>query len=261
VAPRVAVVRVPGRADVALRMLREAGAEPILVPAMRIAPPEDPTALIQAASDLSRYDGVIFGSVAAAEALAGHLPEGAGSGFDGPVFCVGAETRRRIDGDPVLSRAFIGPRIVPARARAESLEEAVRATLSPLAGKRLLFPRPPEGRTVLIERLEASRAEVHAPDAYCVVAAEPLDDRIRADVDGAEAFLFFSGEAIRCFLEVGPEPWARRRLDAAWVGVIGPAGAERARTLGVRVDAFPESPGLEALVAEWRRAFESDRER
>jgi uroporphyrinogen-III synthase len=248
--PRVAVVRVEDRADAVLEALRSAGGEPLLVPAMRIAPPSDDGALRAAVDHLSRYDAVVIGSVAAAEAVAARA---AGAAYSGPVFCVGAQTRRRLDADPELRAVFSGPRVVPAQARAEGLEAALRMELSPLRGRRLLFPRAPEGRLHLVERLEASGAIVDAPMAYRIAAAEPLPEARRRELASVEAFLFFSGEAVRCFLEVaGPD--AKELLEAAWVGLIGPAGAERARALGVRVDAFPEDPGAAALIDLWARA-------
>lgn len=231
--------------------LRRAGAEPVVVPAMEIAPPEDDAALVEAVRNLSSYDAVILGSVAAAQALARTSPD---APFDGPVFCVGAATRRRVDADPSLSSLLRGPRVVPADARAEGLEEAIRLNLSPLAGKRFLFPRPPEGRLHLVERLRASRATVDAPDAYRVIPGAPLDDEARASLREVTAYLFFSGEAVRCFLEVAGEAWAKAALAQAWVGVIGPAGAQRARELGVRVDGVPDSPGTDALLELWRHA-------
>lgn len=247
--PRVAVVRVADRADAVMADLRARGGDPVLVPALDVAPPEDDAELRACASRLASYDAVVLGSIAGAEALVARADPAAP--FEGPVFCVGAQTRRRLDADPRLARVLSGPRIVPADARAEGLEEAIRMNLSPLAGKRFLFPRPPEGRLLLVERLEASRAHVDAPDAYRIVAGEPLSPRLLADLEQVSAFLFFSGEAVRGFLEVAPEDWARRRLETAWVGIIGPAGAERARALGVRVDAVPASVSTRALVELW----------
>jgi len=241
---RVAVVRVADRAQPVLESLRELGADPVLVPALRIAPPDDDAYLSAAASELPGYDAVVLGSIAAAESLVAR----ASAPFEGLVFCVGAETRRRLDADPKLRRILAGPRVVPADARAEGLAEAIRLNLAPLTGRRILFPRAPEGRTQLVEHLEESGALVDAPDAYRIVAGPSLTEGERSRLEDVSAYLFFSGEAVRCFLEVATEAWARPALEAAWVGVIGPAGAERARALGVRVDGVPERPGTKALV-------------
>lgn len=248
--PKVAIIRVAERADAVMEALRDRGAEPVLVTSMVIAGPEDERPLRAAASDLSRYDAIILGSIAGAEAV---VERASAQVFEGLVFCVGAQTRRRLDADPKLSRVLAGPRVVPADARAEGLEEAVRMSLSPLAGKRFLFPRPPEGRLTLVERLRDSGATIDAPDAYRIAPGPPLDDDARRGLEGVSAFLFFSGEAVRCFLETVPDPWGRRRLAESWVGVIGPAGADKARALGVRVDGVPESPGTEALLDLWTR--------
>ena len=246
--PKIAIIRVADRADAVIEALRERGADPLLVPSMVVADPEDDGPLREAAADLSRYDAVILGSIAGAEALVARAGDQV---FEGLVFCVGAQTRKRLDADPKLARILAGPRVVPADARAEGLEEAIRMNLSPLANKRFLFPRPPEGRLALVERLEGSRATVDAPDAYRIAAGPPLDASMRRALEEASAFLFFSGEAVRCFLETVPADWGRQRLTESWVGVIGSAGAEKARTLGVRVDGVPESPGTEALLDLW----------
>jgi len=252
--PTVAVVRIADRAEAVLARLRERGADPVLVPVMVIADPEDDEPLRSAARDLSRYDAVILGSISGARALVERAGEQV---YEGPVFCVGAQTRKRLDDDPRLSRVLAGPRVVPADARAEGLEEAIRMNLSPLAGKRFLFPRPPEGRLTLVERLEGSRARVDAPDAYRIAPAPPLSADLRTAIERASAFLFFSGEAVHCFLETVPTDWGRQRLFESWVGVIGPAGAEKARALGVRVDGVPASPGSDALLDEWSRHWRS----
>ncbi len=246
--PRVAVVRISGRAESVMAELTRRGADPLLVPALVIRPPSDPQPLREAVEDIDEYDGILLGSVASAQALVSHGLER----YDGPVFCVGEATRQRVEDDPDLARALVGPKVEAKVARSEGLLDAVESYFPDgLSGRVFLFPHAEEGREYLQRALRERGARVHAPCAYRVAPAARLPEDVQRGLASVESFLFFSGEAVRAFLHCQPEDEARQALERGWVGVIGPAGAERAEALGVRVDAYPEEPGAEALIELW----------
>ena len=108
-----------------------------------------------------------------------------------------------------LRAGGIEPDVVPARAVAESLVEA----LADRPVRRALIARAERARDVLPDALRARGAEVEILPLYRTVA-EPLDDDARAAALGADYVTFTSASAVRFFVEAAGR--ARRpaaRLD------------------------------------------------
>jgi uroporphyrinogen III methyltransferase/synthase len=144
---------------------------------------------------------------------------------------------------------FTGDVFTPVVERAEGMVEALAQRWTPIAGRRFLHLRAPQGRETAIEMLEAQGAIVDAIEAYRIVPADPASEETIRSLEGADVFTFLSGETLACFMSVVPEAKARDLLARARVAVIGPIAKERADALGVRVDVVARETTVESLVA------------
>lgn len=257
---RIVVTRARPAAAVLRRLIESEGGQAVLCPMIRIAAADDPRPLEDAAARVESYDAVIIGSVHAAEALAGVLRR-LGRQASVPIACVGTKTAGRIARDPDMQAILQGPRWVPATFRAEALVERVSSELNDLSGRRFLFPRAPEGRAEVADRLEAAGASVDAPVAYRIMAEPPAPPEIRAAVQHADAWIFMSGNTLEASFSVLGETTTRRLLARSVVAAIGPVAADRAAQRGIRVDVVPARATAEDLVAALSAYFRSPNRR
>ena len=243
---RVVVTRAPEDAHTVVRALESEGADALHLPTIVRAPPPDPAALRKAWAEVDRFDRVLVGSAAALAPFC-DLPTPPARV---PVACVGDRTARRLREDTRLAARFEVVEVARVE-RAEGLVEALLDALGRdgrLFARRFLLPRPPEGRTALIETLRRLDAEVHEILSYQIRCGPPVADPVRRKLDGATAYTFFSGQTLACFLEILGAEEAHARLKAATVAVIGPVAAARAHDLSVRVDVIPPRASAAALV-------------
>lgn len=253
---RVLVTRAPAQAPELAEALRARGAEVLVLPTLALAPPEDPEPLARAACD-GAYDLVVFSSHNVVERFFAVPGATLGRARGAAVGRKSADALRRawaqargavdeaVEEQPGARDATV---IVPPVHDAASLLATLDATLS-LVGRRVLVPRAPEGRELLIDGLRARGARVDAPTAYRLVCPPPAAPAVVADVERAEVLTFLSGRTLENFLHVLPEARARALLGRACVAVIGPVAAEAAERLAVRVDVVPAEATVEALVA------------
>lgn len=231
---RVLVLRPRHQAQGVLSELRRLGAEPLLLPAIDIAPPEDPGPLEGALSCLETYDWLVLTSANGVKAVferVERLPEGLHVAAVGP---------RTAD---ALREVGVEPELVPEAATAESLAEAMSRL--PSLG-RVLFPKAERAREVLPERLRAMGAHVDDPVAYrCLPAVEegPELERLR---QGQVDWVLVTSPAIleALWARVDAAVWTRVRLAS-----IGPVSSEAIRRHGleVAVEATPHT--MEGLIA------------
>jgi uroporphyrinogen III methyltransferase/synthase len=142
---RIVVTRARHQAEELAGPLREAGAEPILLPVIGIAPPDDKSALVNAAEQADAYDWIIFTSANAIAAFVAELPD-TGKWFNPRIATIGAVE------------------LTPEKYVAESLVDAFRA--HPLDGKRILIPSAAVTRDVVPSELRKRGAEVDVVIAY-----------------------------------------------------------------------------------------------
>ena len=154
---RIVVTRASHQAEELAGPLRELGAEPILLPLIGIAPPDDKTALIQAAEHADEYDWIIFTSVNAIAAFVAELPD-SDRWFRPRIATIGPATRE------VAEEYGFRVEVTPEKYVAESLAEAFRA--HPLDGKRILIPSAAVARDVVPNELRSRGAEVDVVQAY-----------------------------------------------------------------------------------------------
>ena len=230
----VVVTRGKGGEDALAARLRELGAEVREIPSIAFAPPADPGPLDAALRDLTRFDWAVFASATAVERTVARLAAlglPAASLARLSLAAVGPATA------DALARAVRAPDLVPAEARGE----AMAAALAPrVRGRRVLLPRPAEGRPELLDGLRAAGADVVALEAYRTVPAppeaiRPLAEWLEAGVVAAVAFA--SPSAVRAVVVgLGERAALLARVPLA---AIGPTTADALRAAGLEVAAQP----------------------
>jgi uroporphyrinogen III methyltransferase/synthase len=211
-------------------MLRRLGAEPIVIPAIEIVPPEDFGPLDELLRQASGADWLVFTSTNAVSAVVARLWE---LGLD--------------------LRALAGPRLAAVGARtAQGLEEQrLRVDLMPadyttealacaliaqgVAGKKVLIPRSAQGTELLSDALCQAGAEVLVAPAYRTLPVAANAERLREAVSSGrlDAVVLTSSSCVRSLVRaVGPEGLAILRRGAI-IACIGAVTAETARTCGL----------------------------
>ena len=252
---RIVVTRSREQADELIDMLEERGAEAILSPTIRIAPPEDPSALERACAEIGGFDWLVFSSANAVDAFMERLLAVADvRELKGVRICtVGESTASR------LATYGIRVDLVPPEFRAEALVETLKGT-GQVEGRRVLFPRADIARDVIADELRAAGAEVVDVIAYRTLLGSPERDgdydiyRMLLDRQ-IDAVTFTSASSVRNFAQIlGPEQ-AADLLRTTVVASIGPVTAEAAQQLDIATDVMPERftvPDLvDALVAHF----------
>jgi uroporphyrinogen III methyltransferase/synthase len=241
---RVLVTRDPAQAAPLVAALREAGAEAVVAPMIRVVPPERWDELDAALDRLGGYDALLFTSANAVRFLVGRAGERGVALPPLRAFCVG---RRSADAARRAGFAVAG---VPSRRHdAAALLDEIGARFPP-AGRRFLFPCADRARDVLPSGLAAAGAEVDVVTAYRTL--EPELDRAGLSALLADARLdaltFASPSAARHFaarLDDASRAAARRCIVAA----IGPVTAEALREVGLPPDVTTGRADAEELVA------------
>jgi uroporphyrinogen III methyltransferase / synthase len=226
----VAVTRARAQASGLAGRLRALGAEVVEAPAIAIEP------LPVTMPDAREYDLLCVTSPNGATRLLEEVRDA--RALAGPtIAAIGPGTAR------ALREGGIEPDVVPERAIAESLVEALRDV--PVT--RALIARAQEARDVLEDALRERGATVDVLALYRTVAA-PLDDAARAAVDGADYVTFTSASSVRHVLDAGATLQGPRLVS------IGPVTSAMLREHGLdpRVEAAEHTPDglVAALVAD-----------
>jgi uroporphyrinogen III methyltransferase/synthase len=239
---RVLVTRPAGQnADLAA-LLRAVGAEPVLVPLVRIAE-YDPAPLDAVLEKLDDYAAILLTSRPAARLLAARWLERPPECRCPDVLCVGAGTARE------ARRGGLPGRTLPG---ASDDAEGMLAALvrgERCRGRRYLFPCAEAARDVLPEGLRAAGAIVDVLPVYATEPAEVDEAWLAGELQGGRLDLlsFASPSAVRSLVaRLGPK--AREGMQRARVAVIGPVTARAAEAEGLRVDAIAEEASDAGLV-------------
>jgi uroporphyrinogen-III synthase len=236
--------------------LSELGLDPVVVPAIEIAPPASFDALDAALAGLSGFDWLIFTSANAVEAMQQRL----GSV---PSLVPGRWPRIAVIG-PATARAVeaigLAADLVPPQAVAESLAEAllrdaVRPGGSP---RRFLLVRAEDARDVLPDELRAAGAQVAIAPAYRTVVAAGSADMIRGlfvDPAALAAITFTSSSSARNLLALCEAAGVRLPLSALRIS-IGPITSETLRSLGYPPHAEAVGASVAALAQAVRQVID-----
>lgn len=243
---RVLVTRSAEQAGELAEALAAAGAEPVVVPMIRLRPPEDTGALDAALGDLARYDVLLLTSGNAVRFTASRA---ATLGVDlgtlrAEVVCVGPRTA-----EAALDAGLPVHRVPGSRFDAEGMLAEVVGSASPY-GRRFLLPRSDRARDVLPEGLRREGAVVDAVTAYRNEPADVDACALRRELtSGAlDALTFTSPSTVRHFTAL-LDPPSREAAARCLVVAIGPVTAAALRGEGLPPDVLPARAGAAELVA------------
>jgi uroporphyrinogen III methyltransferase/synthase len=252
---RVLVTRAVEQADSFAQALREAGAEAIELPMIRITPPERPAALRAAVGKLHGYQWLLFTS-----------QNGVDRFFE-ELHADGGDTRRL----GALRVAAIGPStaealapygivadLVPQTFRGEALAEQVLAQHPEgLSSVAMLLPRAAVARDVLPDTLRAAGARVDVVEAYRTVGpshetAAQLRDLL--EERALDVVTFTSSSTVTHTLEaLGPD--AARLLAGVTLASIGPITTQTAQEHGLLVNVTAKEYTIDGLTQALKQYF------
>jgi uroporphyrinogen-III synthase len=226
--------------------LRARGAEPILLPVVRIEPPLDFHQLDDALGELckNKFEWIIFGSQNAVHAITGRAAQ------------IGLDLRGVM---PTLAVAAVG------KATAAAAQEAgfrvthvgkgtgadLIAELAPgMHAKHVFLPRSDRAGAAHFAQLHLAGAHVREVVAYRTVCSETLDPASVAASDAADAILFFSPSAVHAFLALVQHGVLAPISDSTGIGAIGPVTKENLlKEAKMRCDFEAEEPSVEQVIA------------
>jgi len=244
---RIVVTRARAQASDLVKMLADRGAACLECPTIRIAAPEDFSALDAALERLASYDWLIFTSVNGVDLFFQRLFE---KGLDVRALhqvrtaVIGPATR-----DSLL-RFGIRADIMPDSYQAESVVEAFRDQA--VAGKRVLLPRAAEARYVLPQELTAMGARVDEIPVYFTRQDTSAADELLAALKAGQVDMitFTSSSTVRNFRALLPADSAEadRLLDGVTIASIGPITTETAEQAGFKVAVTADEFTIEGLV-------------
>ncbi|MDP9152399.1 MAG: uroporphyrinogen-III synthase [Myxococcota bacterium] len=270
---RVLVTRARPQAARSADLLREQGAEPVVVPTLVLAPPRDPAPLGRALESLraGAYGWVAFTSANGVDCTWNALVAAGGDAraFGGAkLAAIGPATAGELEKHglhaDLVAKEFRGEGLAEVMLRV--LNETPDACGVRLQGRegsarnRVLVPRAAKARDVLPDALRAAGCVVD------VVAAYETHPPPQASVDGLvreleagrlDAVTFTSSSTVENLCDLlGPR--AVELLARTRIASIGPVTSETAAARGLRVDVTAREytiPGLvRALVESWAPA-------
>jgi uroporphyrinogen III methyltransferase / synthase len=245
---RIVVTRSREQAGELVELLEERGAEAIQAPTIRIAQPDDLSALDRAVQEGGAYQWIVFTSANAVEAFMGRLlAVGDIRDLKGVRLCaIGPSTAERV------SRYGLRVDLTPEEARSEAVIDALKA-MGSLERARFLLPRADIAREVLADQLREAGAEVSEVVAYRTLLAggdrDSDHDIYRMLLDRQiDAVTFTSASTVKNFARIFGEEQAADLLNTTVVASIGPVTAEAAQQLGINTTVMPSRYTIADLV-------------
>jgi uroporphyrinogen III methyltransferase/synthase len=236
---RVLVTRPAHQSGDFVTRLWEAGAEPIVAPAIAIDPPDDVAAARAAVARVRDYRWVVFTSRNGVDAFFDRLSEigrDARAFGDTKIAAIGPKTAA------ALSARGIRVDLMPAA----FVNEAVAAELLARTqrGDRVLLYRAQDARDVLPETLRREGRTVDVVAAYRTRFVDDPD--LAAKTERADIVTFTSSSTVAGFAHNVPD--AARALAHKTVAAIGPITAQTARERGIRVDVVADEFTVDGLL-------------
>ncbi|HTX59432.1 MAG TPA: uroporphyrinogen-III C-methyltransferase [Verrucomicrobiae bacterium] len=246
---RVLVTRPAHQSEELARDLYARGVEPVLAPAIAIAPPDDPHPAHRAIDELASYAWVAFTSRNGVDAFFDRLGSlDADARYLGgvKVAAIGSKTAER------LRRYGVRADLVPAAYVSEEIGRALIEACRP--GERVLVYRAQEARDVLPRMLEDAGIPATVIAAYKTVFVR--DPAFGEKVARSDVLTFTSASTVRGFAAaLGGDEAAVAASRGKAVACIGPVAAQAARDCGLHVDVIAEvftTDGLlDALAAHY----------
>lgn len=247
---RVVVTRARAQASGLSARLRELGADPVELPAIRIDPIAPSPEASAALERVGGYGLVVLTSANGVDQLFARLAESGADAralsADATVVAIGPGTAERLARHGVLAD------LVPERFVAEGILEALEGR--DLAGESVLVARARGSRPDLVDGLRARGARVDEVHLYEAVP-EPADPDSLERALGADAITFTASSTVTSLLDaLDADALDVLRSGGPRVVSIGPVTSATLRERGLRVDVEAtrhDIPGLiEALLAD-----------
>lgn len=252
---RILVTRAREQAGGAAALLRERGADPVVVPTIEIHPPSDPSAMIDAVTAMAdRYAWIVLTSANGVDRLWAEIKR---QGRDARAFgkakiaAIGPGTASAFE------RCGITPDLVPKEHRGEALAAELLAAMGEAANKRVLVARAEVARDVVPDTLRAAGCEVDVVAVYKTRSPpRPLLEALSALLEAGEidAVTFTSSSTVEHLCDA-LEARAAELLAKTCVASIGPITTETAKKRHVRVDVMAAEYTIPGLVAALERHF------
>lgn len=234
---RVLVTRAHDQASGTAALLRDYGAEPLVVPTITIRPPANPAPLLRALSALRTggYTWVAFTSANGVERIWDAL---VASGGDARAFgaarlaAIGPATAR------ALERHGLRADVIAKEFRGEGLAEEMLLALAG-AKARVLLARAARARDALPEALRAAGCVVDVVAAYEThpPPREAVETLIRElEAGRVDAVTFTSSSTVENLCDLLGGESAPALLGRPRIASIGPLTTQAARARGLRVD-------------------------
>jgi uroporphyrinogen III methyltransferase / synthase len=249
---RIVVTRAAAQAVDLLKALQFAGAIPILLPVIRILPPEDFSLLDEALRKLDEFDWLLFTSQNAVrivqerlEILGMALPKAAPKLAAG---AVGQSTAEEARG------AGFSVMHVASRPLGVALVEELGGQLN---GKKVLLPRSDRASPDIVTALAKVGARVTEVVAYRTVAEEAQDEEVVSKAMGADAVIFFSPSAVDGFDAVCG---AGNLAEFSAVGVVlasGPVTLAALCARGIANASAAVEPSVVRIIEALANSFEA----
>jgi uroporphyrinogen III methyltransferase/synthase len=235
--------------------LRDAGADPVALPTIRIVPPSDTAPLTRAAREAAQYDAIVFTSVNGVSRFFDAIRDAGGDARwlgRGLVAAIGPATAE------ALSVRGVRADVVPDAFRGEAAAQALIDALGTrIRGARVLLPRAAVAREALPEMLRAAGARVDVVAAYQTLGPHEDDaQRLRDTISqgGIDVVALTSSSTVNQLVEaLGAD--AAALLARVTLASIGPITTHTAESLGLRVavtaNAYTTAGLLDALEAHF----------
>ncbi len=237
---RVLVTGTPDPVQSQIIALRKMGADPVLIPTVRIEPTTDPDALDRAITDAinGSYDWMMVTSANAVPAIAERLS--GGQVMKTTVGAVGEKTAE------ALSNIGVHVSVVPEIQSAEGLLHAMAKKT--LQGTRILLPLSSIARPTLAEGLRERGAVVDVVTAYQTVPVRELDEHTRTMLKSQETNAVFlsSPSAVRSLVDMLGSSIGT--ISGAFFVAIGETTAAAMRAVDLPVHAIAGTPSADGMV-------------
>jgi uroporphyrinogen III methyltransferase/synthase len=252
---RVLVTRAREQAGSASSLLRERGADPVVVPTIEIHPPSDPSPMIEAVAELAaRYDWVVLTSANGVDRLFAEIVR---QGKDARAFGTAKIAAIGPGTAAALERHGLSADVVAKEHKGEGLAAELLGAVD--GNARVLVARAEVARDALPDALRAAGCTVDVVAVYKTRAPpRALLEGLSTLLDAREidAVLFTSSSTVDHLCDA-LEARASELLAKTCVASIGPITTETASKRGVRVDVTASEftmPGLvRALEAHFSR--------
>lgn len=247
---RVVVTRAMAQAVELLKALQYAGAIPILLPVIRILPPENFLQLDAMLRNLNNFDWILFTSQNAVRVVEERLE----------VF--GGESRQGISellagavGETTASEAAHAGFNV-AHVASKPLGTALVEELGGrLHGKRILLPRSDRANPDMTVALEKFGAETTEIIAYRTVSESVADGDAVLKAMGADAVLFFSPSAVEGFDSVCGVGKLREFAARGIVLASGPVTLSALEAAGITTAVAAKEPSVARIIEALANSF------